>query len=76
MIDYSVVIRTTGKAGAKYQGLLDSIAALEPQPREDMVLIVEGKGYIVRSAHRIAGPGGPVYSWAMCVEQGGTDDGL
>ena len=41
-----------------------------------MVLTVEGKGYIVRSAHRIAGPGGPVYSWAMCVEQGGTDDGL
>lgn len=52
------------------------IGPLEPQPREDMVLTVEGKGYIVRSAHRIAGPGGPVYSWAMCVEQGGTDDGL
>ena len=52
------------------------IGPLEPQPREDMVLTVEGKGYIVRSAHRIASPGGPVYSWAMCVEQGGTDDGL
>ena len=52
------------------------IGPLEPQPRADMVLTVEGKGYIVRSAHWIAGPGGPVYSWAMCVEQGGTDDGL
>ena len=42
MIDYSVVIRTTGKAGAKYQGLLDSIAALEPQPREVIVVLPEG----------------------------------
>lgn len=42
MIDYSVIIRTTGKAGAKYQGLLDSIAALEPQPREVIVVLPEG----------------------------------
>ena len=28
MIDYSVIIRTIGKAGEKYQNLLDSIAAL------------------------------------------------
>ena len=42
MIDYSVIIRTTGKAGAKYQGLLDSIAALEPQPKEIIVVLPEG----------------------------------
>ena len=42
MIDYSVIIRTTGKAGAKYQALLDSIAALEPQPREVIVVLPEG----------------------------------
>lgn len=42
MIDYSVIIRTTGKAGEKYQGLLDSIAALQPQPREVIVVLPEG----------------------------------
>lgn len=42
MLDYSVIIRTTGKAGAKYQGLLDSIAGLEPQPREVIVVLPEG----------------------------------
>ena len=42
MIDYSVIIRTTGKAGEKYQRLLDSIAALEPQPREVIVVLPEG----------------------------------
>lgn len=42
MIDYSVIIRTTGKAGEKYRRLLDSIAALEPQPREVIVVLPEG----------------------------------
>ncbi|MBE6924099.1 MAG: glycosyltransferase [Ruminococcaceae bacterium] len=41
-IDYSVIIRTTGKAGAKYQALLDSIAGLEPQPKEVIVVLPEG----------------------------------
>ena len=41
-IDYSVIIRTTGKAGEKYRALLDSIAALEPQPREVIVVLPEG----------------------------------
>ncbi len=42
MIDYSVIIRTTGKAGEKYRRLLDSIAALEPLPREVIVVLPEG----------------------------------
>lgn len=42
MIDYSVIIRTTGRAGVKYQRLLDSIAALEPLPREVIVVLPEG----------------------------------
>lgn len=42
MIDYSVIIRTTGKAGEKYQRLLDAIAALEPKPREVIVVLPEG----------------------------------
>lgn len=41
-IDYSVVIRTTGNAHEKYQRLLDSIQALEPQPRETIVVLPEG----------------------------------
>lgn len=42
MIDYSVIIRTTGIAHEKYQGLLNSIEKLEPQPREIIVVLPEG----------------------------------
>lgn len=42
MIDYSVIIRTTGKAGEKYTKLLQSIARLEPQPREVIVVLPDG----------------------------------
>ena len=42
MIDYSVIIRTTGKAGEKYRQLLRSIAALEPKPREVIVVLPQG----------------------------------
>ena len=41
-IDYSVIIRTTGKAGEKYRKLLSSIEALEPKPREVIVVLPEG----------------------------------
>lgn len=38
-IDYSVVIRTTGKAGEKYRALLESITNLNPQPVEVIVVL-------------------------------------
>ena len=41
-IDYSVIIRTTGKAGEKYRKLLASVEALEPKPREVIVVLPEG----------------------------------
>ncbi len=41
-IDYSVIIRTTGKAGEKYRKLLDSISGLKPQPKEVIVVLPEG----------------------------------
>lgn len=41
-INYSVIIRTIGKAGEKYQNLLNSIAALIPQPKEVIVVLPEG----------------------------------
>lgn len=41
-IEYSVIIRTIGKAGEKYQNLLNSIAALVPQPKEVIVVLPEG----------------------------------
>ncbi len=41
-ISFSVVIRTIGKAGEKYQRLLDSVAALEPKPQEVIVVLPEG----------------------------------
>ena len=52
------------------------IGPLEPEPREDMVLVAQGKGYLIRTAHRINGPGGGVYCWAMGVEKGEKSDGL
>jgi GT2 family glycosyltransferase len=41
-IDYSVVIRTTGQAGEKYQKLLDSIVELKPAPKDIIVVLPEG----------------------------------
>lgn len=41
MINYSVIIRTTGKAGEKYQKLLNSISYLVPQPAEVIVVLPE-----------------------------------
>ena len=41
-IDYSVVIRTIGNAGEKYEALLASIDALEPKPKEIIVVLPEG----------------------------------
>ena len=42
MIDYSVIIRTTGKAGEKYRKLLSSIDSLVPKPKEVIVVLPEG----------------------------------
>lgn len=42
MIEYSVIIRTTGKAGEKYEKLLLSINALIPKPKEVIVVLPEG----------------------------------
>lgn len=42
VIDYSIVIRTTGHANEKYQRLLDSIKKLEPKPIEIIVVLPEG----------------------------------
>ena len=41
-IDYSVIIRTIGTAGEKYQKLLESVKKLEPQPKEIIVVLPEG----------------------------------
>ena len=41
-IEYSVIIRTTGKAGEKYKTLLASVDQLEPKPEEVIVVLPEG----------------------------------
>lgn len=41
-MDYSVVIRTVGRAGEKYRKLLDSIEKLRPSPRETIVMLPNG----------------------------------
>ena len=43
-IDYSVIIRTLGRANEKYQKLLDSIERLKPQPKEVIVVLPVGYG--------------------------------
>lgn len=40
-IDYSVIIRTTGRAGEKYKKLLCSIQKLSPKPKEVIVVLPE-----------------------------------
>lgn len=42
MIDYSVIIRTTGKANIKYLRLLEAIDKLKPQPKEIIVVLPKG----------------------------------
>lgn len=42
MLKFSVIIRTTGKAGEKYRRLLTSIANLNPQPEEVIVVLPVG----------------------------------
>lgn len=44
-INYSVVIRTIGRAGEKYRKLLNSIENLEPRPKEVIVVLPDGYGY-------------------------------
>ena len=41
-IDYSVVIRTTGKSNKKYIALMDSIDNLIPKPKEIIIVLPEG----------------------------------
>ena len=41
-MEYSVIIRTTGKAGEKYKALLTSIDKLDPKPQEVIVVLPEG----------------------------------
>ncbi|MGN0417677.1 glycosyltransferase [Anaerostipes faecalis] len=41
MIDYSVIIRTTGNANQKYQQLLEAVGQLNPQPKEVIVVLPE-----------------------------------
>ena len=41
-LEFSVIIRTTGNAHEKYQKLLNSIVALEPQPKEVVVVLPDG----------------------------------
>lgn len=40
--EYSVIIRTIGKAGEKYQKLLNSIKSLSPAPKEVIVVLPNG----------------------------------
>jgi hypothetical protein len=62
--------RSPGPMGMESGKRYIYIGPLEPQVREDHHLRVEGREYLVRSAHQINGNDGPVYIWAICVEKG------
>lgn len=68
-----LAIQEPGPLGLQSRQRYVYIGPLEPQLREDDVLTVAGKGYIVRSVQQVMGSGGPVYTWAMCVEKGRED---
>ena len=49
------------------------IGPVEPEVLTDDTLAVDGRDYTVRSVQRVESGNGPVYTWAMCVEKGGTE---
>ena len=70
-----LAVQQPGPLGLESRKRYVYIGPLEPEIREDDTLTVAGKGYIVRTAQQIMGSGGPVYTWAMCVEKGRGPDG-
>ena len=65
--------RATGFLGTESRSRYIYIGPVEPELREDMMLTVAGKEYLIRTAQRIPGNDGPAYTWAMCVEKGRED---
>ena len=65
-----LAVRLPGLLGVESSKRWIYIGPVEPQLREDQVLTVEGRRYLVRSAQHITGNDGPAYTWAMCVEKG------
>ncbi len=45
------------------------IGPLEPEAREDMVIVRGGKEYLIRAVQEVQG----AYLWAICVEKGRED---
>ncbi len=50
------------------------VGPMVPELREDMVLLVAGQEYLVRTVEAVHGSNGPVYQWTVCVEKGREDD--
>lgn len=71
-----LALQQPGPLGLESRKRYVYIGPLEPQLREDDTLTVAGKSYIVRTAQQVMGSGGPVYTWAMCVEKGRESDGI
>lgn len=71
-----LALREPGPLGLESRTRYVYIGPLEPELHEDDVLTVAGKDYIVRTAEPVAGSGGPVYTWALCVEKGREYDGI
>lgn len=71
-----LALQQPGPLGLESRQRYVYIGPVEPELREEEILTVAGKGYIVRTAQVLSGSGGPVYTWAMCVEKGRDDHGL
>ena len=68
-----LALQESGPLGLEIRKRYVYIGPLEPDVREDDILTVAGKDYIVRTAQSVMGSNGPVYIWAMCVEKGRED---
>ncbi len=68
-----LAVQSPGPVGWEGRGRYVYIAPMEPRLREDMVLTVAGREYILRAVQVVHGTGGPVYQWAVCVEKGRED---
>lgn len=70
----NMVLKEIGPLGVAHQNQYVYIGPVEPELREDDVLELDGKRYVLRRVETVHGAGGPVYQWGMCVKRGGADN--
>ena len=59
--------------GETPRGQYNYIGAMEPLIEHGDIIAVEDRTYLIRRSEIIYGRSGPLYRWALCVENGGPD---